>query len=118
MARERLELIRGDSADLIVTVTDEDGAPWAPVGTPQVYCTAKHRLTDTDDDAVFAKTIGDGITRVGNVVTVTIAPADTATLLGSQSVSLYGDVQVKDDETTRTPYQFLLVVAPDVTRTP
>jgi hypothetical protein len=115
---ERLTMTRGDSYQLVATLYEPDGTtPWTPTGTPVITATAKHRVTDADGDAVFTKALGSGITRLANVVTVQIDPADTNDLTGRGATILRADIQVKDDAGTATvPYE--LEVEPDVTRTP
>lgn len=116
---ERLTITRGDTRQLEVTITDPDGTAWTPPVGVAVAVTGKLRKTDADADAVFAKTIGDGVTLAGNVATVTLAAEDTDSLAtGTSAQSVYCDVQITDDDGPKTPVEFLLVVTPDVTRTP
>jgi len=106
---------RGDGRQLSVALT-LDGTPWTVPNGADVRCTAKRRRTDTDADAVFQKTLGDGITAAGAVLTVTIDPADTDEL--DRDTVLEVDVQVTPDGgVPLTVADFQLQVQLDVTRT-
>ena len=64
------------------------------------WMTAKADIDDADDDAVFQKTAGDGITLTDPTdgkLTVQVEPADTSSLTGFlfQEKRLYYDLQVK-----------------------
>jgi hypothetical protein len=112
-------MTRGDTRQLEVTILDPDGTAWTDPGGAVISVTAKYRRSDSDASAVFAKTTGSGVTLVGNVATVTLDEADTDDVGdGRNPVSLYCDVQVTDGDGPKTPTQFLLIVEPDVTRTP
>lgn len=117
---ERLSITRGDARELTATLT-LDVVDWdIPVGAT-VRVTGKARRTDADDDAVFTKaTGGNGVTVADNIATITLAPADTDGIAtGSSPVTLYCDVQVSGPGIGPwTVNKFLLVVEPDVTRTP
>jgi hypothetical protein len=115
---ERLTMTRGDTRQLEVTILEPDGTAWTDPGGAIIKCTGKMRRTDADADAVFAKATGSGITLASNVATVTLDEADTDSLAGASPVTLYCDVQVTDGDGPKTPTQFLLIVEPDVTRTP
>jgi hypothetical protein len=116
---ERLTMTRGDTRQLEVTILDPDGTAWTDPGGATIAVTGKLRRSDTDDNAIFTKTSGDGVTLAANVATVTLEPEDTDTLgNGNSAVTVYCDVQITDADGPKTPTQFLLIVEPDVTRTP
>lgn len=115
---ERLTMVRGDARQLEVTILDPDGTAWADPGGAVITVTGKVRRTDSDDDAVFTKTTGSGVTLATNVATVTLDPADTDSLSGRNATTLYCDVQITDGDGPKTPLLFLLEVEPDVTRNP
>lgn len=111
-----LTMTRGDSTILDLVVAD-GGTPVDLTGV-SMWWTAKRRHTDTDDQAVIAKTVGDGIAVTnapGGLATVTIDPDDTAGL--DNSSALWWDLQVKDGAgKVRTLAAGRLVVNADVTR--
>jgi hypothetical protein len=115
---ERLTMTRGDTRQIVVTITEAGGGTWTPPLGVAVRCTGKLRRTDADADAVFTKAIGDGIVLVADEATVTLDAADTDSLSGKNATTLYCDVQITDGDGPKTPLQFLLEVEPDVTRTP
>jgi len=86
-----------------------------------IWCTGKYRRSDADSDAVFEKTVGDGITLLTQSgltkggFTVTIDPADTSGL--NYKTTLEYDVQVKDASGhIYTADSGTIVVSLDVTR--
>ena len=119
-------MFRGDCRFLRyqVVVEDPDTAPedWVPVGTLggwEFYCTVKISHDDTDAEAVFQLSRGDGIEVIDDnesIIEITIPPAATALLLGRTS-RLYIDVQGTDTE--GAPWTLAdgrLTVRGDVTR--
>lgn len=87
--------IRGDTRTLTITVDDTDGTPYAWAGS-KLWFTAKTAYTDTDTDAVIAKTSdpGEGITfPADGQAKVVIDHADTADLPNERTV-LFCDVQL------------------------
>lgn len=117
---ERLSFFRGDtrSFELTMTLDDEDGVaqPWEPPVGSTLRCTGKRILNDPDAAAVFAKSLDDGITVVGNVATIALASEDTEDLAGD--TTLHCDIQSAGVGFRYTVKRFMLVVTPDVTRTP
>jgi hypothetical protein len=107
---------RGDSARFLLTLT-EDGDP-LDLTDAEVWMTAKRHLRDTDADAVFQKSVGDGITitdDAGGLAQVDLEPGDTSAL-PTRVMRLHYDVQVKTQEDrVLTPISGTLTVSPDVT---
>lgn len=112
----RLAMTRGDSAVFTVTLTDEAGDALNLAGLVLTF-TAKRRHADADEDAVFQKTVGAGITvtnEAGGVAEIAVDPEDTAAL-GTLRYLVW-DLQVEDGTDVRTPLSGRLVISPDVTR--
>ena len=87
---------RGDTVVLSGAVT-LGGDPYNLTGAT-LWCTAKSKHTDADVDAIFQKTLGDGITVVNaaaGLYTIQIDPADTEALSKVKTVLVY-DVQLMD----------------------
>lgn len=72
-----VSLIRGDSRDLTITITDEAGAPVDVSTAPTITYGIFDRGVST---ALVTKALGDGISVVTSTVTVTLDPADTTSL--------------------------------------
>jgi hypothetical protein len=114
VAATDLEMIRGDTAQLEVTVTAANVAFDLTGAT--VTFTAKRRKTD--DAIVFEKDLGDGITITNAIqgeLAVEIAPADTSALLDEAS-GLVWDLQVSRGGQVFTVARGNLRVLLDVTR--
>jgi hypothetical protein len=107
---------RGDTVVLSGSVTF-GGDPYNLAGAT-IWCTAKSRFTDADEDAIFQKTIGSGIVIVNaaaGLYTITIDPADTVDLAKVKNILVY-DVQLKDaDNKVFTIASGNLIINPDVT---
>ncbi len=113
---QNLTMRRGDTATYTVTVT-QAGAAYNLTGSIMRF-TAKWAFTDSDGDALFARTSpSSGITftnAAGGIASVTLAPANTSTLPGSE-VRLNYDIQVTDGSgNVYTVIDGLLIVLPDV----
>lgn len=108
-----LTMTRGDRQAFLVTLTDSSGGAIDLTGLSVTF-TAKRRTTDPD--AVFQKTELDGIdvdVGSGGTATVTVEPADTASLT---SRALFWDLQIDDGEgDIRTPLSGRLRITPDIT---
>lgn len=113
-----LTMTRGDARVLTVPMT-LNGAPWTIPGGATVRFTAKRRTTDADGAAMITKSTGSGITAVGDVATITIAPSDTDALAAARTnETLYYDVQVAGAGFGPwTVATGRLIVKPDVSRT-
>lgn len=113
-----LTMNRGDTAIFTMTVNAYSGAYLDLTGA-EVWFTAKYGWNDTDDEAVFQKTVGDGVTitdPTNGEIEIQLEQADTATIV--DSVRLRYDVQVRDvSGGIYTVASGLLKVVPDVTRT-
>lgn len=108
---------RGDTIDLEVAVTRNDAA--VDLTGADCWFTAKRRLSDADADALIQKTLGSGITVIGNAadgnLLVTIDPEDTDSL--TRQTVLYCDVQLLEaDGRVTTVASGTLTVELDVTR--
>ena len=117
-----LAVTRGDSATFTLTLTDEDtGAPVNLTGMTMTF-TAKRRPTDSDAQALIAKSTADGIVidvaPETGLATLTLDPADTEDLSPAQiGRSLYWDLQIDDMAgDVRTPLSGLLAISADMTR--
>lgn len=103
-----LSLIRGDSSELSLTLTDNAGDP---------YDLTDATVIMTVDD-LFEKSIGSGITvddPTSGVAAITVDPADTEDAPDARCAYRY-DVQVTlSDGSIKTPVRGLFVVIPDVT---
>lgn len=107
-----IELTRGDDRDLyLVAGVNLSGA----LG---VWFLAKYRSTDLDADAVFAKTIGAGITitsAAAGLATVSIVAADWAKYAGS--APLVWGIQVQNSAgKVSEPLKGTITVKQDVVR--
>lgn len=111
-----IEAIRGDGETYLLTVTEDD-AP-LDLTDAEIWMTAKRHIRDADADAIFQKTVGDGITitdDTGGLATVELVPADTSSL-AARTIRLVYDVQVKlSSGRIVTPLKGKLTVEPDVT---
>ena len=107
-----LEMTRGDSKSFLFAL-DMD-----LTGAVGIWMTAKSALADIDADAVFQKTISDGVTVIDDeagTIQVDVEPDDTIDLDATRQ-RLFYDVQVEDvNNKVRTIRSGRLVVKPDVT---
>mgnify|MGYP003294929329 CR=1 FL=1 len=77
MTDENITMVSGDTLSFNVVVKDQNGEPVAVDGAS---FKAKHNLAGST--VAISKSLGDGITQADGVLTVRIAPADTANLVG------------------------------------
>jgi hypothetical protein len=87
----------------------------------QCWFTVKRAHSDSDDDALIQKTVGDGITPAdqGEAATegqaeLVLAPADTASV--SPTTIYYYDVQILESTVVTTVDSGTFTVSADVTR--
>jgi hypothetical protein len=110
-------MTRGDSATFSGTVT-LGGDPYDLSGAAHMWFTAKNKYVDSDEDAVFQKTLDDGITVVSptaGLYSVAIVPADTEDVPKAKTILVW-DVQIEDSEgNIYTMASGKLVINPDVT---
>jgi hypothetical protein len=103
-----LTVVRGDTRELTVTVSDAAGLVYDLTGA-DIWFTA---------GTLISKRLGDGIVSADpetGVAVITIVPADTSPAPSHRSTYPY-DVQIKlVDGTIRTPIRGLFIVLPDVT---
>ena len=104
---QNLSMVRGDTFSFDVVLADLDGET-----VSSIYFTAKKKATD--NEAVFQKTLGDGITPMEETTyRVRVAPEDTKTLdagkyaydlqigIGNDVYTLImGNLQITQDVTT------------------
>lgn len=113
-----IEIIRGDDKTRNITVTTPDGTPVDLSEAQQITFTAKRRMTDSDDDAVIRKSLGDGIEvddETSNVAHIAFVPDDTNDLTVPRL--LVFDLEVIDAEgKVATILIGYLRITPDVTR--
>lgn len=110
-------MTRGDTVQFSVVVTLDDVA--YDLTDCSLWFTAKYKYTDDDDDAVFQKTLGDGITVTSapqGLAAIVISPTDTDALSLIKTV-LFWDLQLVDDSgNVYTIASGNLIVNPDVTQ--
>lgn len=112
-----LRMNRGDTPIFDIVVTDINGDA-VNLTSAYIWFTAKHNFGDTDETAVFQKTVGDGIylsnPTLGQME-VQLASVDTEMIV--DKTRLKYDVQIKDiSGSIYTVASGLLSVEPDVTR--
>lgn len=113
-----LTMYRGDTLKLDLAVT-LDGNPYS-LSLCSLWFTGKSQYTDPDISAIFQKTIGSGITIVGDpaqgLALIELAPADTLALASIKTLLVW-DCQLKDSNSKiYTIALGNLIVLPDVTR--
>ena len=104
-----LSMVRGDTADFRVTLTDASGAE-LPLGSLGLTFTARH------GPLTITKTVGFGVTVTdasGGIATVRIEPADT-TSIEDRTIFTW-DLEVRDGAVVQTPLSGELLVEMDVT---
>lgn len=75
----RIILTRGDSAELVLTITNpQTGEPFVPGDDDEVYFTVKKSIRDKTP--VIQKTLDHGIVRHEDSISILLDPADTADL--------------------------------------
>jgi hypothetical protein len=84
-------IIRGDDVTIPVTFSDDAGQAINITGAT-VFFTVKSDLSDTDDDAVIAKTITTHSNASQGQTTITLTANDTLIDAGKY----YWDLQIKD----------------------
>lgn len=105
---------RGDTREIELTLS---GVATPLTGDEKLWFTAKLRDSDTDADAVFQKTMGDGIAvkdADAAVCTVQIDAADTDAL--ARQTRLLCDVQLAVGSDVTTLASGAITVKPDITR--
>jgi hypothetical protein len=107
-----LEFRRGDTRPLTVTLPQD-------ITGISLWFTAKHRLSDADDDAVLRKSTDEGSITIpvgtDGIALVDVDASDTESL--TRTTRLYYDVQTLDDGgTIDTVAHGRLVIHADVTR--
>ena len=109
-------ITRGDTVEFSASITL--GGVALNITGASLWFTAKKQFIDADEDAVFQKTIGDGITvtnAASGLITIAIDPEDTEELSNVKTQLQY-DLQMKDSEDkVYTVASGTLVVNPGVT---
>lgn len=112
-------MFRGDTRLIrFQVVNDETGEAVGTIAGWDFLATAKAAHGDTDEDALFQLSLGDGIEVIDDpesIIEITISPADTAASTG-RTAKYYLDVQAIDtDMKTWTLGAGRLTVRADVT---
>jgi hypothetical protein len=114
-----IEMTRGDSATFDLTLVEPDLTP-LNLTSCNLRFTAKYSAGDTDSQAVFSVTNGEGdaitsATPASGVALVELSPSHTSSM--PQAARLYYDVQVrKSNGKTYTVASGRLNVKADITR--
>jgi hypothetical protein len=114
-----IEMYRGDTREFTFPLTLL-GEAWSLPGGVTLRSTGKLDKTDADDDAVFTKLVGSGLTVVDNEVEVAIVEADTDALADTGEMQVvFADVQVAGSAPpfVWTVMEYELHIFPDVSRT-
>lgn len=113
-----LRITRGDNALFSMNIVNYVGDALDITGA-EIWFTAKYGPNDADEDAVFQKTIGNGIDIVDaplGEINIVLDPEDTDSLLDTNKLRF--DVQIKDaSDKVYTIESGTLIVDYDVTRT-
>lgn len=107
MSDENITMIKGDTVSFNIIVKDDEGEA---VTVDSAYFTAKKNPTDVTPS--FQKSLGSGITQEDGVLTVRIAPSDTASLY--EGLYFY-DCQIGIDSDKYTLLRGILSLEQDVT---
>ena len=78
---QNMTMWQGDDRDIVATISDSAGSAVNITGVTATYSLG----TAVDQTATFTKTVGSGIvltTPASGIMTISIDPADTATLAG------------------------------------
>lgn len=105
-----LEMVRGDTFSFTLEISDLN---LAEVGG--IYFTAKRRQNDPDSEAVFQKSLGDGIEYDDDEDSyrVRVAPEDTE---GARPGVYFYDVQLNVEDDVYTLFAGKLTMLPDTTK--
>lgn len=115
-----IKMTRGDSKAIAGKVTTVPAGAAVDITSHLIWFTAKRRISDADNEAVFQKTVGDGITVTDGPAgefAIQINPSDTSGLSDVEANNLYYDLQVKTGSTVQTLSKGRLLVEYDVTKT-
>lgn len=107
MSDENITMVKGDTLSFNITVTDDSGEP---VTVDSAYFTAKKNPADVTP--AFQKSLGSGITQDDGVLTVRVAPTDTASLY--EGLYFY-DCQIGIDSDKYTLLRGILTLEQEVT---
>lgn len=107
MTDENITMIKGDTLAFNITVNDDNGDP---ITVDYAYFTAKKNLSDSTP--AFQKSLGNGITQEDGVLTVRVAPTDTASLYDGM---YYYDCQIRIGSDKYTLLRGILSLEADVT---
>lgn len=114
MALTYLEITHGDNDPLLVTLTDDDGSAYDPTDAQEIWWTVKARLADTDAEAIWQKTLGDGVSiydATAGQILLEHTAAQAAALEAGRSY--YFDVRVlKSTGQVSTPITGMLTSTP------
>jgi hypothetical protein len=103
-----LIMIRGDSNEYVLTLTDNAGTEYDLTGAAVSFIVG----------GLFTKTLGDGITvsdPTSGVAVIAVDPADTAGSPDQHTTYRYNVQITLADGRVKTPVRGLFIVLPDVT---
>ena len=107
MQDQNITMVKGDTLAFNVEVYDENNDP---VTATSAYMTCKKM--PTSDEFVFQKSLGDGITQENSLMTVRVAPEDTAE---TDAGEYYYDLQIGFDNDIFTIMRGLLSLEQNIT---
>ena len=107
MEYENITMTRGDTLSFNVEVYDQNEDP---ITADTVFFTCKKRLVH--DDNIFQKSLGAGITQDDGLITVRVAPEDTAEV---EAGLYFYDCQIGVDSDIYTVMKGILTIEQDVT---
>ncbi len=106
MEYQNILMVRGDTLAFNVEILDEDGQV-VLVDTAEMVCKKK----PLDDEAVFRKTLNNGIQQSDGLLTVRVAPSDTSE---ADAGRYFYDLRVGIDHDVYTLMIGILTIEQDV----
>ena len=106
MEYQNITMIRGDTLAFNVEILDDNGDV-VLVDSAEMICKKK----PLEDDAIFHKTLGDGIQQSDGLLTVRVAPSDTSE---ADAGRYFYDFRVGIDEDVYTLMIGILTIEQDV----
>ena len=107
MQDQNITMVKGDTLAFNVEVYDEN---YDPIEVTSAFMTCKKM--PTSEEYVFQKSLGDGITQQDSLMTVRVAPADTAE---TDAGEYYFDFQIGFDNDVFTIMRGILSLEQNVT---
>lgn len=110
---KKIELIRGDSRDVVVRFRDSDGTALSITNGTVFFTVNAESNPSSDTGAAISKDITDHTDAENGVSTISLSAADTTITPGDY----YYDIQLKDsDGDITSSYTGELTVVADITR--